>query len=356
MTRPLLSLTGVAKSYGEAAAVEDLDLDLEPGSFTALLGPSGCGKSTTLQMIAGLVVPDAGRIELDGTDLASVPTEHRPISLVFQKPLLFPHLSVAQNIGFGLRMRGTARPEIDDRVADMMQRVQLHGLGARRPHQLSGGQEQRVALARALVLDPILLLLDEPFSQLDAALRSEMRTLVRDLHDSTGVTTMFVTHDQAEAVEIADRVVLMLAGAVEADDSPERLYQRPPTLATARFLGTGNELRGCVCGSEDGAGTGRVFTIAGTAHIEVTPGTSTGPSVLVIRPEALALAPIGPRDVSVTIVAVRFAGSHLVVTGRTEDDQDLEVHVPVGTRVDAGERVGVRFPPDRCTIFGRTPA
>ena len=239
---PALAVSGLTKTYADTQAVTGVDLHLAPGSFTALLGPSGCGKSTTLQMISGLVAPDAGRIQVAGANVSGLRAERRPISLVFQKPLLFPHLTVSQNVGVGLRMQRLPRTVIADRVSGMLEQVQLGGFADRRPHELSGGQEQRVALARALVLEPTLLLLDEPFSQLDAMLRGEMRSLVRDLHDSSGVTTLFVTHDRGEAVEIADRIVLMLAGAIEASGTPEQLYAEPPTLATARFLGSSSIL------------------------------------------------------------------------------------------------------------------
>lgn len=351
-----LALTALTRRFDAFTAVDGVDLELPAGSFTALLGPSGCGKSTTLQMIAGLLTPDAGRIELDGADLAVLPTERRPVSLVFQKPLLFPHLSVGQNIAFGLRMHHTPRGEIADRVNDVLRQVQLDGLAGRRPHELSGGQEQRVALARALVLQPSVLLLDEPFSQLDASLRAEMRALVRELHESSGVTTLFVTHDQAEAIEIADRIVVMLDGAVEACDTPERLYAAPPTLATARFLGTGNELHGTATASG--------FIVAG-ATIEIDQPhhdqphhdqtSHEGPAVLVVRPEALQLTEPSPGSLNATVEAIRFAGSHLAVTTRIEDSQCIAVHVPVGTRIDAGDRVGVQIPGERCTVFKDVP-
>lgn len=339
---PTLRLASLTKTFDAITVVDDVDLDLPTGSFTALLGPSGCGKSTTLQMVAGLVEPDAGCIEVDGADVRGIPAERRPISLVFQKPLLFPHLTVGQNVGFGLRMLRRPRGEIAERVADMLDRVQLGALAGRRPHELSGGQEQRVALARALVLEPSLLLLDEPFSQLDASLRAEMRDLVRNLHDSSGVTTLFVTHDQAEAVEIADRIVIMLNGSVEAYDSPENLYARPPSLATARFMGVGNELLGTV-----GDATFRI----GETTLKVPHSASPGAGVLVARPESVQLAPPTTDALAVTLDAVRFAGSHLVVSGVTDDDQRIGLHVPVGTRVDAGERIGVHINPDRCTVF-----
>lgn len=340
---PTLAVKELTKTYDNVAVVADLDLSLDPGSLTALLGPSGCGKSTTLQMIAGLVSPDEGRIEISGADVSHMPTERRPVSLVFQKPLLFPHLTVAQNVAFGLRMQRVARAAIVDRVREILDQVQLTGLGHRRPHELSGGQEQRVALARALVLEPSLLLLDEPFSQLDMSLRAEMRALVRDLHDSSGVTTLFVTHDQTEAVEIADRIVVMLDGTIEASGTPEQLYAAPPTLATARFLGAGNELHGTATGSS--------FCVAGRT-IDVGPHGVTGPAIVVIRPESLRLtSPTSDGVLRVVVDSVRFAGTHLVVSTHTDDQQVVTVHVAVGTGIAVGERAGVAVSLEQCTVF-----
>lgn len=341
-----LVVSDLTKTYGDVIAVAGVDLSLTQGTLTALLGPSGCGKSTTLQMIAGLVTPDCGRVEVDGTDVTGVSTERRPVSLVFQKPLLFPHLTVTQNVAFGLKMQGISRRVTAQRVAAMLEQVQLNGFGDRRPHELSGGQEQRVALARALVLSPSLLLLDEPFSQLDAALRVEMRTLVRDLHDSTGVTTLFVTHDQAEAVEIADRIVLMLDGAVEASGAPEDLYATPPTLETARFLGVSNELRGIA--------TGSAIEVSGH-QLDVGQHTVSGPVVVTVRPEALSLTdPDAAGALGIMVGSVRFAGTHLVVTAHTDDQQIVTIHVPVGTPVEVGKPAGVWVPPLRCTVFAET--
>ncbi len=340
---PTLEVSQLTKSYDGVRAVDDLNLNLKSGTFTALIGPSGCGKSTTLQMIAGLVRPEHGRISIDGVDVALVPPERRPVSMVFQKPLLFPHLTVAQNVAFGLRMQKVSRSAASLRVSDMLERVQLDGFGDRRPQELSGGQEQRVALARALVLEPTLILLDEPFSQLDVPLRAEMRALVRDLHESSGVTTLFVTHDQGEAVEIADRIVVMLGGRLEALGSPEQLYAAPPTLEAARFLGVANELRGEASRS--------TFTLAGV-DLDVGSSSVTGPAILVVRPETVALSPpTALGTVGVSIDSVQFAGTHLVVSAHTDDQQVVTIHVPVGTPILVGERAGVTFATSRCAVF-----
>lgn len=336
-----VSLRALAKSYGDRPAVVDVSLELSPGSFTALLGPSGCGKSTTLEIVAGILAPDQGRIEIDGVTMGDIPAERRPVSLVFQKPLLFPHLSVGHNVAFGLRMRGESRDAITTKVDAMLDRVRLPGFGPRRVHELSGGQEQRVALARALVLEPKVLLLDEPFSQLDVALRVEMRQLVRDL--TGGITTVFVTHDQAEAVDIADQIALMLDGRIESSGTPEQMYLSPATLATARFLGVTNEIGGRV-----DAG---VFTSVDGA-IRVAGVAGEGPGVLTIRPEAIAVDRSMDDGIGASVAAVRFAGSHLSAIVAVSPDHNLAVRAPIGTKIETGDDVAVHIAADRCTFFG----
>lgn len=344
--RGRVQLVGLGARFGDVAAVDALDLTLEPGSFTALLGPSGCGKSTTLSMVAGLLAPTSGDVLLDGDSLIGVPAERRPVSLVFQKPLLFPHLTVEQNVAYGLRVRRSQRPPravAAAQVAEMLDRVRLGGLGSRRVGELSGGQEQRVSLARALVLRPRVLLLDEPFSQLDADLRAEMRRLVRELHDETDLTTLFVTHDQEEAVEMADQVALMLDGRLAGRGAPEEFYTAPPSLAAARFFGATNEVRGDVVDgcfrTADGAVV--VPTGHGGAH------GADGAAVLVVRPEAVGLDGALPAAVTAT----RFAGSDVLVDTTLPDGQALRVRVPLGTRVAVGDVLRVRLDPARCSVF-----
>ncbi len=342
MTATAVTLTNLGKSFGDLTAVADLSLHLAAGSFTALLGPSGCGKSTTLSMLAGLTAPDTGEMHFGGRSILGVPAERRPVGLVFQKPLLFPHLDVEANVGFGLRMRRTGGDETRRRVREMLALVQLDGLGARRVGELSGGQEQRVALARALVLQPSVLLLDEPFSQLDAGLRSEMRGLVRDLHRQTGMTTLFVTHDQAEAVEVADSVALMLEGRLEGHASAQVFFTDPPSPAAARFFGAVNELAGDV---RDGCFHGAGGVLGGA------PATD-GPYLLVIRPESLELVTgEGPETLAGTAISLRFAGSHQLLEVRLPSGEVLTVQLAVGAVVTLGTRVVVRVPPDRSTYF-----
>ncbi len=351
MTATAVSVTGLGKTFGASTAVDDLNLEVPAGTFTALLGPSGCGKSTTLSMLAGLLDPDTGDIRFDGQSVLATPAERRPVGLVFQKPLLFPHLSVAQNVAFGLRMRRLGRARTRQQVGQMLERVQLSPFADRRVGQLSGGQEQRVALARALVLEPKVLLLDEPFSQLDSALRSEMRALLRQLHDESEVSTLFVTHDQSEAVEVADTITLMLQGRVAGQGSPELFYTRPPSLAAARFFAVTNEITGQVCAGQ--------FTAA-SARIAMPAGLADGPAVLVIRPEAVELSDtvgtVGTDTITGTAVAAQFAGSHIIVDIDPGHGQRLRAHQPVGRAIDLGQTVHARLPRQACTVFSVKPS
>ena len=235
-----LALDGLARRYGSTVAVERMDLTVAPGELVALLGPSGCGKTTTLRMVAGFVEPSAGRILLRGKDITSLPAHRRDMGMVFQSYALFPHLSVAANIAFGLQRRGVAKAEIGERVARMIDLLQLGGLEDRLPRQLSGGQQQRVAVGRALVISPALVLLDEPFSNLDALLREGTRIELRRLQTELGLTTLFVTHDQAEAMAISDRIAVMNKGRLEQLGTPRDVYERPATRFVAGFIGRAN--------------------------------------------------------------------------------------------------------------------
>ena len=334
--------------FGDTRAVHDLTTDIPAGSFTALLGPSGCGKSTTLAMIGGLLHPDSGDIRFDGRSQLDVPAERRPAGLVFQKPLLFPHLNVEQNVAFGLRMRRLDRGQTRDRVAAILDRVQLTAVARRRVGELSGGQEQRVALARALVLAPRVLLLDEPFSQLDATLRAEMRCLVKDLHTESGVTTVFVTHDQAEAVEVADTIALLLDGRLEGQGDPEMFYTAPPSLAAARFFGVTNELPGTVRAG--------LFT-ADTTGLRRPTTMPDGPAVLVIRPETITLTGLsGDGDtMSGVPVAARFAGTHLAVDIQLTGGPLLTVNAPVTASVQLGAPITVAVPRAAGVVLATDP-
>ncbi len=280
-----LKLEGVSKYYGDFGALIDMDLSVERGEFISLLGPSGCGKTTTLQAIAGLTPVTRGRITLDGRDITKLPVNQRGLGIVFQSYALFPHMTVAENVSFGLEMRQTPRPECDRQVAQMLELVHLDELASRYPRELSGGQRQRVAIARALVIAPPVLLLDEPLSNLDAKLREAMQFELRRIQRKVGTTTIMVTHDQAEALSISDRVVVMEAGRATQIDAPYRLYEHPKSEFISAFVGKTNLLPGRVSRSA----TGAAVVLAQGQRLEVDAGAfADGASVTVcMRPEKL---------------------------------------------------------------------
>jgi ABC-type Fe3+/spermidine/putrescine transport system ATPase subunit len=240
MNVPAVQVDQLTKTFGDVTALDRVSLSFESGRFVCLLGPSGCGKTTLLRLIAGLDQPDGGSIRIDGADAAAQPAHRRPVHTVFQHYALFPHLDVAGNVGFGLRYQGVTGDQAARRVAQALELVQLPGLERRMPHELSGGQKQRVALARALVLRPRVLLLDEPLAALDAQLRRLMRIELKTLQARLGITFLFVTHDQEEALALADRIVVMNRGRIEQDASPAEVYERPATPFVAEFMGAGN--------------------------------------------------------------------------------------------------------------------
>ncbi|MCC7047947.1 MAG: ABC transporter ATP-binding protein [Alphaproteobacteria bacterium] len=284
-----LDVAGLIKRFGASVAVAGVDLSVRPGEFFTVLGPSGCGKTTLLRMVAGILVPDGGRIAIGGRDVTAAPIWTRRVGLVFQNYALFPHMSVAQNVGFGLAMQKVAREERTARVARALGTVRLDGYEARRPSELSGGQQQRVALARAIVTEPDLLLLDEPLSNLDARLREDMRAELLDLQRRVGITTVLVTHDIHEAFALSDRVAVMRAGRVEQLGAPTELYDRPANRFVAGFLGPVNEWEGRV--EARSAGQARV-AVEGIGSFEVAaPETcAVGQTAwLVLRPERVRI-------------------------------------------------------------------
>jgi ABC-type Fe3+/spermidine/putrescine transport system ATPase subunit len=248
-----LQLTNLSKRYGDLTVVDSLNLSLRAGEFVSLLGPSGCGKTTTLRMVAGFVTPSSGTVDMDGKQMSSaslsLPPEKRRMSMIFQSYALWPNMTVEQNVAFGLKMRKVAKDEARRRVGDILDVVQLRHLAARYPNELSGGQQQRVSLARALVVQPEILLLDEPLSNLDANLREEMRSEIRRLHNEFGITSIYVTHDQSEAMTTSDRIAVMNKGRIEQIDDPLTLYTRPKTRYVAEFIGRSNILDGKPNGS-----------------------------------------------------------------------------------------------------------
>jgi len=276
-------LRGLTKRFGTVAAVRALSLEIREGELITLLGPSGCGKTTTLRLIGGFEIPDAGDILFGDRSVTPLPPERRNIGIVFQSYALFPHMTVWQNVAFGLEMRRESTGAVRRRVGAILERVQLGGLEGRYPYQLSGGQQQRVALARALVTNPAVLLLDEPLANLDAKLREDMRFYIRQLQRDVGITTVYVTHDQAEAMVLADRIAVMRDGLLQQVGQPEEIYRRPSNAWVAEFVGLSNFIPGTVAGREDGRLV--VRTAAGTFACA---GEAAGSDVLIcVRPEAL---------------------------------------------------------------------
>jgi len=318
-----LDITCLAKRYGDFYAVRDVSLGVRDGEFLVLLGPSGCGKTTTLRMVAGFIEPTAGHVKLGGSDVTLLPPWKRNAGMVFQSYALFPHLTVAQNIAFGLEMRKLARGDIERRVEETLALVRLQGYGARLPRQLSGGQQQRVALARALAIRPDVLLLDEPLSNLDAKLRQEVRVEIRELQRQLGLTTVMVTHDQEEALTMADRLVVMNEGSVRQVGSQRDLYERPADRFVAGFVGRSTFLDGSV------EAPGRFRTDGGLAL--ACSGGKPGRAALSLRPERVEIAPTNQagldNSLSGTVEFVSYLGASIDIHVRLSPNDRLVVQI-----------------------------
>jgi putative spermidine/putrescine transport system ATP-binding protein len=345
-----LELKGLSKRYDGVFAVADCDLSIAEGEFVCLLGPSGCGKTTTLQMIAGFVEPSAGRILLDDADITSLKPSRRGLGIVFQSYALFPHMTVGENVAFGLEMRKVDAAERRRRVADALDLVHLAPMAARYPRELSGGQRQRVALARALVIQPPVLLLDEPMGALDAKLREEMQIELRALQHRVGITTIMVTHDQAEAMTLADRVVLMNKGRVEQVGRPFEMYEHPNGRFSSTFLGKANVF-------ETTRGSPRGPVQVQGHELPCDDSQQHGPLEYIVRPEKVEFAPAGSELVRGRVSARVFLGNHWL----------FQVDTPLGTmqlthsntglpQAQEGDDVGLRWAPEHARLVPRTGA
>ncbi len=348
-----VELRGVRKAYGKLTVADGIDLKIEHGELVCLLGPSGCGKTTTLRLIAGFIVPDAGEIIVGDRRLSSggqaLPPEKRNMSMIFQSYALWPHMTVADNVAYGLKLRRLPKADIARKVASMLAVAKLEKLADRFPGELSGGQQQRVALARALAVEPETLLLDEPLSNLDTNLREEMRFEIRRLHDEFRYTTVYVTHDQLEAMTTADRIVVMNAGRIEQIGSPEDIFLRPLTEFTARFIGGTNILRGAASG----------HTIhCGRLAIQWSQGQTDGQAqaAISIRPHEIELHPT-PSPGENTFPGRVLRHTYIGAQRDYLIELDPETHIRVVTRLDQhyapGDTVGVHLPIQHCRALAR---
>lgn len=356
----LLELKGIAKSFGDTSVLENINLPVEDGEFITILGPSGSGKTTILRLIAGFTTPSAGTILLDGQDISKMPTNRRPFNTVFQDYALFPHMTVASNIGYGLQIRGIAKAEIRRRVIEALDLVHLQQFGERYPAQLSGGQKQRVALARAIICQPRLILLDEPLAALDVELRKQMQLFLKDIQRKIKTTFILVTHDQGEAIAIADRICVMNSGRIQQLGSPLDVYYRPRTEFVARFFGDNNLIGGRL-GMRDGeaweihSAIGRL-TCSGNMQVEAKVAQVGDLAYMAVRPESiqLALLPEQLTDcnnyLGATVTGIEFSGASTLVRTRpcnSGDENEIRVKLPsrtdgigleVGTSVALGWR------------------
>ena len=342
-----IDLVDLTKSYGEQPVLKGIDLSIESGEFFSLLGPSGCGKTTTLRLIAGFESNESGSVRIDGVDIANVPPEKRPVNTVFQNYALFPHLSVADNVGFGLRFQHCSKSERASRVTDALDLVRLGEYARRKPHQLSGGQRQRVALARALVLRPRVLLLDEPLGALDAKLRRALQFELKELHREVGITFVYVTHDQEEALTMSDRFAVMRAGEIEQVGTPREVYDSPTSTYVAEFLGLANLFPARVT-------TPGTIKISGRSIAGPT-GDVTGDCTAFVRPERIRFTSVDDGVVAGSVTDVVFIGA---TTQIRVDVSGHELQVVVAndgamTVPTPGTQVGIEIPPDAVRVLQR---
>jgi len=362
---PIVRFVGIGKTYdGVSRVVDELHLDVERGEFLTLLGPSGSGKTTTLMLLAGFETPTAGEILLEGKPLSHVPPYQRNIGVVFQNYALFPHMSVAENIGFPLSVRGTPTPDIAKRVQRALDMVQLGGFGERRPAQLSGGQQQRVAVARALVFEPKLILMDEPLGALDKQLREQMQLEIRRLHQRLGVTMVYVTHDQSEALTMSDRIAVFHRGRIQQLDTPKQMYEYPKNAFVARFIGENNRLVGS---TESTTGDRCTIRIRGSdTRIEgtlVEPVPDGGAVTVSLRPERVQIQLAGHTidgrrgcSLAGTLREIVYLGDHVRARVALNGSEEFTVKRPIGEAhaiPDVGAAVEMVWEPEHCRVFAQ---
>jgi putative spermidine/putrescine transport system ATP-binding protein len=336
-----LKLTNIAKAFARVDVLRGIDLSIRSGEFVALLGASGCGKTTLLRIVAGLESVSAGKVEIDGSDVTGLPPEKRDIAMMFQSYALLPHMSVAENVRFPLRMRRQGdRPQQDARVRSALETVRLDHLADRLPRQLSGGQQQRVALARAIVSDPKVLLLDEPLSNLDARLRDEMQVELIEIHRRLGLTTLFVTHDQDEALSLSDRVVLMNAGEIEQEAPPREIYDAPATAYASSFLGAANLVKAEIAGG--------VAQLADGQALAVPAGSRDGPATLVLRQESVDIAADGAL-VAKVVTRVYLGSRHRYILDLA--GQTISVLTSASLMLEPGSQARIGIEPDRIRVL-----
>ncbi len=339
-----VELRALQRSYGAVHALDGMSLSMAPGELVVLLGPSGCGKTTALRVLAGLEDADAGEVVVDGRDLSNTPTSKRDMGMVFQAYSLFPHMTARQNVAFGLQLRGKGASERNRIAHEYLELVGLGQHADRYAHQMSGGQQQRVALARALAIQPKVLLLDEPLSALDAKVRVQLRDEIRRIQLEVGITTLFVTHDQEEALAVADRVGVMRAGRIEQLDAPEEIYSRPTSPFVAGFIGVTNRVKAVAAGN--------AVRVLGS-EVPLLPGSpSSGPVVALVRPEAISLSALAAVDDAAgpdtaTVVATSFLGAHGRVQAVLADGTLILAQMSVAetTALGVGDRVRATVAP-----------
>jgi iron(III) transport system ATP-binding protein len=335
-----VTFENVRKTFGAFTAIPNLSLTINPGELVTLLGPSGCGKTTTLRMLAGLEHPTSGRILIGGKDVTMLPANERDVSMVFQSYALFPHMNALDNVAYGLESSGLKKKEARERAEDGLKLVGLAGFGHRLPAELSGGQQQRVAVARALALEPQVLLLDEPLSNLDARLRRRVRTEIRDLQQRLGFTAVYVTHDQDEALAVSDRVVIMKDGEIAQAGSPRELYDAPASAFIADFMGEANVVDCEVLSAEDGRALIRVGALE---HRIPARSARPGPARLAVRPNAITLDPANEAPLSGTVTHSAYLGDHVEYEVKTEAGTLFVVDPAVERSLETSSTVAVGF-------------